>query len=1077
MEWNFNDLLRAHKSFKSLEAHHTQTMDHFARHSITQIVKPMFPLEVVQDANSIRLSIDNIRVTEPLDLQGKESHVQMCKNKGTTFLFGVEVEATLESKIDGTERLSSETIVLCYLPAMVGVYPCKDRDMYLKYPGFFLINGNEKCVVTQETMVINFPVVTQKLPEVFVVSARCHKPKSYKSSNTVSFTYNKPKGTIVCAWPCPVNLAFCAIVKKLQLTPDSLPALRGTPLFDLVFPAEYTPIDNEEEELAILLPYLFSHCKEDDLVQKREFLVLLLLRLHEHVSLGTEDSIDDLRFKCLIPPGLSYANLFRQRASTFIKSLKYIFEKQLAKKTHPRCKKIFPENNNLTASVHYAFATGNWGANTVVSNSFGVTQIINRTNADHMSSQMVIVNTPLNRDGKVPAPRRIHLSHYGLLCASETPEGRSTGLINSLAHFTFINYEIDLELLCSVLHTSGKALWDPLGPVRVFCSGVYLGRVQDVEEYLDHFEALKRHCDIPFTLGVEHFPTLSVLQVAASPGRLTRPLFKAQDLGKVRECLRNNVENHLWIDLILSGAIVYVSKDSERDLFIGADVRRAEEVYTHYEIDPCLYLHNEMGNKIVYSNHNKAPRNIYQTNMGKQAIGCVYPDEAYHSNTENKQHYMDYPQRPLVSTRAHALADVENSLTGVNVIVAIMCYSGYNQEDSLIVNKAAVERGLFQSTYIRVQESKEHRSGYNQDVFVPAQVTGDRRKKTICSSASYKHVQDDYVPNIGDKVQPGDVIIHKVRKENAKNCKVVNDHLIKDCSITADIVEECVVNKVLVGSDNDNNGFAKVYLMASRKPIQGDKLSSRHGQKGIIGRVEEDVNLPRTAEGVVPDIIVNCHAIPSRMTIGQILESVHSKLALFNGKFVDGTAFESHQEIFEITRQLMEKSKGQADRYGEEVLYCGKTGIMLKNRAFVGCAYYQRLKHFVVDKIHSRSTGTVDILTKQPLEGRSKKGGLRLGEMERDALISHGASSTLAERMLRSSDLLEAYICNKCGLFSDTPHIDGMKSFCRNCKSQEHTEWVEVPYAYKLLVQELACVHVGLRHTVQKNSEWEGVEN
>ena len=846
-------------------------------------------------------------------------------------------------------------------------------------------------------MIYDYPVITKKNDNIWCCCLRCHEHNLYKSSLNLYIYVNVCKKNIALALPFVCKeINFVTFLAYFKIELEELQDICPT-IYNFAKAETILPLKSETKKLIEELVFIHitpsktykTNLEKQENVQgkKRKLLLFSLQRLQNAINSNQIDIIDDIRFKSLLPPGLSCSNLFRQRCSVFVKSISYTLEKHIKKGIHIKLNKLFPDNNNLTAAVHYSFATGNWGANSTVSTSFGITQITNRTNADHLASQMLLVNTPLNRDGKIPAPRRINLSHYGLLCPSETPEGRSTGLINTLAHFAYLNHDVDIDLLmytleCECLHLPYVEAFTQVfsSSYSVFVCGNYVFNVQAKALYASFypfFLKLKQTAVIPVTLGIDVFEDTKSVHFFSQCGRLSRPLFINQPnlLSKLNACLAKYPTYHCWHELILQGLVVYVSKEEEIRFVIAPDVylEGSRNQYTHFEIDPCMYLHGEMGNKIVYSNHNQAPRNIYQTNMGKQAIGCVYTDEHILPNTESKRYYLDCAQYPLVSTRAHRISNIENNLTGVNVIVAIMCYSGYNQEDSLVVNRASLERGLFRTTTLKSQETKDHKSGSIQDVF-EAVHTNDNNKK-ISSNSSYAHVQHDYVPEIGTVINPGDVIIHKVRKSTKKNKSSENDVLeTKDCSLTADIVEPCTVSKVTIGNTLvGDHSFVRVDLLSSRQPIQGDKLSSRHGQKGIIGFVEDEINLPRTAEGIVPDVIVNCHAIPSRMTIGQILESVQAKLTLFNGKFMDASGFEKHIELPEITAEIMKKSKGQCNRHGEEYFFCGKTGIRLKQRGYMGCAYYQRLKHFVVDKIHARSTGSVDILTKQPLEGRSKK--------------------------------------------------------------------------------------------------------
>jgi DNA-directed RNA polymerase II subunit RPB2 len=393
--------------------------------------------------------------------------------------------------------------------------------------------------------------------------------------------------------------------------------------------------------------------------------------------------------------------------------------------------------------------------------------------------------------------------------------------------------------------------------------------------------------------------------------------------------------------------------------------------------------------------------------------------------------------------------------SGCNINVAIMTHTGYNQEDSVLINKGSIDRGLFQTTIYHT-EKDEDKQKINGDEEIRCKP--DASKTKGMKFGNYNKVNSKGVMPENSLVENRDVIIAKVTpiKENK------NDHtkVIKyeDQSKIYRTVEETYIDKNYIDRNGDGYTFAKVRLRALRKPVIGDKFSSRHGQKGTVGNIVPEADMPFNSAGVRPDIIINPHAIPSRMTIGQLKETLLGKVLVELGLFGDGTSF-GDLDIGNISEKLL--SLGY-ESSGNELLYSGLTGEQIECSVFMGPVFYQRLKHMVNDKQHSRSIGPMVNLTRQPAEGRSRDGGLRFGEMERDAMISHGAARFTRGRMYDASDKYSVYVCKKCGLvasYNDKLHIH----LCKTCDNRTDFSYVEIPYACKLLFQELTTMNVAPR--------------
>lgn len=385
-------------------------------------------------------------------------------------------------------------------------------------------------------------------------------------------------------------------------------------------------------------------------------------------------------------------------------------------------------------------------------------------------------------------------------------------------------------------------------------------------------------------------------------------------------------------------------------------------------------------------------------------------------------HILYYPQKPLVCTKSMDLLHFKELPAGCNAVVAIACYTGYNQEDSIIMNKSSIDRGIFRSAFFRTyndaKQSEEERFE------IP-----DFRKTLGRRKGTYEKLDKDGIVEPGATVSGDDIIIGKtalIKSGLDREEELLNDGLTmnrdavlkerKDVSTQLKHSENGKIDSVVVTINNEGQIFTKVKMRSIRIPQIGDKFASRHGQKGTIGMTYHQEDMPFTQEGIVPDLIINPHAIPSRMTIGHLVECLSSKVAALKGEEGDATPFqnsESKNTVESISAQL--HSLGYQLR-GNEVMYNGFTGKKMEVMIFLGPTFYQRLKHMVDDKMHSRGRGPMQILTRQPTEGRSRDGGLRFGEMERDCMISHGAARFLKERLFEVSDKYNMHVCEICGL-------------------------------------------------------------
>ena len=518
-----------------------------------------------------------------------------------------------------------------------------------------------------------------------------------------------------------------------------------------------------------------------------------------------------------------------------------------------------------------------------------------------------------------------------------------------------------------------------------------------------------------------------------------------------------------WDDLVVAikiedSLLEYVDSYEQNNALIAMKVNDLNNSnnnniyhYSHCEIHPST-IFGILASCIPFPDSNQSPRNTYQSAMGKQAIGMYVTN--YDNRMDKTAYVLTYPMRPLVETRIMNIIKLNNIPSGQQVIVAIMSHTGYNQEDSLLFNKGAIDRGLFLATIYHTEKDEDKKLFGTEEM----RCKPDKSKTKNIKFANYDKLNNQGIVPENSLIEDRDIIIGKVIpiKENKNDfTKTVK---YSDGSISYRTHEESYIDKNYIETNGDGYNFCKVRIRNYRKPVIGDKFSSRHGQKGTIGNIIPEEDMPFTANGLKPDIIINPHAIPSRMTIAQLKETLLGKVLLELGLFGDGTSFGD----FEISTIIDKLNDLGYESKGNELMYNALTGEQLTMNIFIGPAFYQRLKHMVNDKQHSRSIGPMVNLTRQPAEGRSRDGGLRFGEMERDCMISHGASRFTKGRIYDASDAFSVFVCSKCGMiasFNNKEHIH----YCNTCSNRNDFKYVELPYACKLMFQELITMNVAPR--------------
>eukprot|EP01088_Endostelium_zonatum_P018097 TRINITY_DN5682_c0_g1_i1.p1 TRINITY_DN5682_c0_g1~~TRINITY_DN5682_c0_g1_i1.p1 ORF type:complete len:667 (+),score=115.22 TRINITY_DN5682_c0_g1_i1:360-2360(+) len=663
-----------------------------------------------------------------------------------------------------------------------------------------------------------------------------------------------------------------------------------------------------------------------------------------------------------------------------------------------------------------------------------------------------------------------------MVCPAETPEGAACGLVKNLALMAYISVGSASRPIIEFLEEWSTEMLEEISPshisqaTKIFVNGSWLGINRSPDQLAQTLRQLRRCIDVNAEVSVVRDIREQELRIYTDAGRCCRPLFivKDQRLAFKKQQLESLQKNHItpykWSDILAGGFVEYIDTEEEETVMIAmllSDLDKARMSddarlnYTHCEIHPSMIL-GICGSIIPFPDHNQSPRNTYQSAMGKQAMGVYITN--YQLRMDTLAHVLYYPQKPLVTTSSMEFLHFRELPSGQNVVVAVMCYTGYNQEDSLMMNQSSIDRGLFRSLFYRSYvDSVENIVKTNKaEIFErPA-----REATSGVKHGSYEKIEDDGLVAPGTRVSGDDIIIGKtttlpVLEDEEKAQRFTK----KDSSIALRSSETGIVDRVLLSTNEGGERMVKVRVRSERTPQIGDKFSSRHGQKGTIGMTYRQEDMPFTIEGIAPDLIINPHAIPSRMTIGQLIECLLGKVSATTGDEGDATPFQADVTVDEISKALHQCGY---QKRGNEVLYNGHTGRKQGAQVFIGPTYYQRLKHMVDDKIHSRSRGPIQILTRQPVEGRSRDGGLRFGEMERDCMISHGASQFLKERLFDQSDAYQIWVCDLCGLIAIAN--TKKRSFeCRACKNKTMISQVNIPYACKLLFHELMSMCISPR--------------
>jgi DNA-directed RNA polymerase II subunit RPB2 len=1019
----------------------------------------------------------------------------------------------------------------CLLKNQAHMNPARVGECAEDMGGYFIIQGGERVCISQERMSENRPFVfrnnrnSAKEKEVIEVKSIGPDNDQVPKSNSVRMMYHPKNNQIIMLRatlprmkaPVPLFVLFRALgVTSDRDMIDLILGAEGDSIFDSIIDesiAEAAHVQTQEQAIECMSTYvktwstrgsrpqmvvrdilaeeLFPHIGSEDKAYEKACFLAHMTRKVLWVSTGRipNDDRDSYPNKRVDLPGFLLANLFRTHFSTMlVKDIKTYLAKEIhggSWKATGNFEEILNISNihkvikstNLEVGMKTCLATGNFGsAKAGGPSKNGVSQVLNRLNYISGLSHLRRISTPIEKTGKLIAPRKLHNSQWGYICPCETPEGHSVGVVKNMSTSAIVSIFSNPRCVYDFLIAFGTldllkttTLAEKHAGTRVFLNGAWLGTLKS-ENAVTTIQALrtaKRQCQLHPQTGIIWKMSLKELWITTEAGRMLRPLLYAPALREILKdgALEDAIQKMItWEELLLwtttSGhhLIEYIDPGETEGCLIAMNHKDVltDESKTHAEIHPSCIL-GSLASNIPFPDHNQSPRNAYQSAMGKQAMGMYALN--YRERFDAMSHLLCYPQIPLVSPFVSKFYGSEKMPVGQNIVVAIMTYTGYNQEDSIMINRSFLQRGGFRSIFYRTykDEEKKNQSSGEEERFHKPDVQLTRQMK----NANYEKLgEDGFVPE-NKYVDNDDILIGKVVPLRIQTGTVIpaGTKKYRDVSRTMRNNEIGWVDRIFRNRNGEGYSFAKVRVRQDRVPEIGDKFSSRHGQKGTCGMILNAEDMPQTASGVVPDIIINPHCIPSRMTIAQLMETLLGKVGCEVGALGDGTPFGSC--TVDGLAKLLRDDLGM-EPYSNEILYNGFTGRQMETNIFVGPVFYQRLRHCSADKLHSRASGPLVMLTRQPAEGRAREGGLRFGEMERDCVIAHGMSEFTKERLMECSDAFRCFSCKDCGLIAISNPVDGIWN-CRGCGNTTNFSPIEIPYAYKLLLQELESMCISSR--------------
>jgi len=955
--------------------------------------------------------------------------------------------------------------------------------------GYFIINGTERVLVCLEDLAPNRVMVEseQRYQRQTELAKVFSQREGFRALTVVE---KKKDGILQVSIPVAsgqVPLAVLMMALGMESADDIMQAITTDPEMQNLILANIEEIHSTEgiyttQEALEYMERRFAAGQSKEYRKKRINYILdnTLLphlsttyeaRLKKAVFLGRmarevlelnrgqrkPDDKDHYANKRLKLAGNLMEELFRSGLQALLNDMKYQMERSYSKRKENRIHHAV-RRDVLTNKIMHAMATGNWTGGRA-----GVSQLLDRTCNMATLSHLRRVISPLTRSQPHFEARDLHPTQFGRLCPNETPEGQNCGLVKNLALMVDVSENLPDAQIREILDEldihpieEGEA---QLG--KVYFNGDLIGTHEAPVDLVTEIRQRRRKNMISNVVNVRYDGSLNDVIINSDPGRIRRPLLvvgrnnrlsiKERDIDSIQQGKSE------WEDLLKKGLVEYIDAEEEENCLIALnedDLVRNKKThkYSHMEVDPLTILGVATSN-VPFPEHNSSPRCTMGAGMSKQSLGLGQAN--YRIRPDTRGHLLHYAQRPMLQTEAMKYNTLRTRPAGQNMVVAVMSYHGYNMEDALIFNQGSIDRGIGRSTFVRTYMSEERRyPGGQEDRFVipGPDVRGAR------SEEAYFYLEEDGLIYPEIDLNGKEVLIGKTSPPRflAEPTDFLSPQKVRESSLTVRHGEKGTVDSVMLSETENGSRIARIRVRDQRVPEMGDKFASRHGQKGVIGHLVPAEGMPFTEQGITPDLIINPHAIPSRMTVAHVLEMIGGKVGSMEGRAVDGSAFSGEKEN-DLRTSLAEFGFRHS---GREVLYDGQTGRRIDAEIFIGVIYYQKLHHMVSGKMHARSRGPVQLLTRQPTEGRARMGGLRFGEMERDCLIAHGAAMVIKDRLLDESDKTVQFVDSQSGHIG---YLDRRGVLSSPMGDNTSIYPVTMSYAFKLLLEELKSLGIAAR--------------
>ncbi|WOH04390.1 hypothetical protein DCAR_0623799 [Daucus carota subsp. sativus] len=1097
---------------RGLVKQHLDSFNYFVRTGMKNIVRANKEIRSTVDKN-VYLRYKSVRIGEPSVVVNSvmdQLNPHRCRLSDITYAAPIYVDIEYVTEANGKKSIAMKNdVIIGKMPIMLRSCCCllygKDEEELARLGecpldpgGYFIVKGTEKVILIQEQLSKNRIIIdTDKkgcVQASVMSSTEARKSKTVivmeKEKIYLSLNQFEKKVPIMAVMKAMGMESDQEVVQMLGRDPrygalllpsieecalqhvytqqEALEFLEGKSRF---YSASVEKVSSSEGRAFVILRDVFVAnipVRENNFRLKCMYVAVMMRRMMEAII--NKDAMDDKDYvgnKRLELSGQLLSLLFEDLFKTLNEDAVKEVDAVLNKPSRSRFDfSTYITKGRITVGLERALSTGNWDVKRFRMHRKGMTQVVARLSFIGTLGMMTRIQPQFEKSRKVSGPRALQPSQWGMLCPCDTPEGEACGLVKNLAlmtHVTTDQEEGPLISLCYCLGVedlellSAEELHAP-NSYLIILNGLILGKHRRPKQFAQAMRKLRRAGKIGEFISIFVNEKQHCLYIASDGGRVCRPLVIAdKGVSRIKEHhmkeLKDGMRN--FDSFLREGLIEYLDVNEENNALIALYEGEATIDTTHIEIEPFTIL-GVCAGLIPFPHHNQSPRNTYQCAMGKQAMGNIAYNQLCRMDT--LIYLLVYPQRPLLTTRTIELVGYDKLGAGQNATVAVMSYSGYDIEDAIVMNKSSLDRGFGRCIVMKKLSAVHQKYANNMsDRIIRPQRDGRNAERM-------QILDDDGLAAPGEIIRPHDVYIYKQSPSDTKNTvnEPVPDSFYKDSWQTykGPEGETAVVDRVALSTDRNANLSITFMIRHTRRPEVGDKFSSRHGQKGVCGTIVQQEDFPFSERGICPDLIMNPHGFPSRMTVGKMIELLGGKAGVSCGRFHYGSAFgepSGHADKVETISETLVKHGFSYT--GKDFIYSGITGMPLQAYIFMGPIYYQKLKHMVLDKMHARGSGPKVMMTRQPTEGRSRNGGLRVGEMERDCLIAYGASMLIYERLMISSDPFEVQVCRKCGLLGYY-NYKLKAAICSTCKDGEKISTLKLPYACKLLFQELQSMNI-----------------